>query len=126
MRMASFLLGGIAGAAAVVYVSRNSDKVWSGIMRMAGSANQMMSQSKSMMNNLTSSPTDSLAGQGPAAAKSVKSSGGHNGMSKSQTSNYSMSDVEEIINKDSQLKATVQEILEHNDSQKSEFSPIRS
>ncbi|MFD0867751.1 Uncharacterised protein [Chlamydia abortus] len=121
MRMATFLMGGIAGAAAAIYVSRNRDKVWSGLVQAAGSAQKMMSNSKVFGFASATSQTGASSEPKQPEAKTAGSIADN-----TQTSKYQLKDVEEIVSKDPELTATVQEILEHNQNQKSEFSPIRS
>lgn len=95
MRIGTFLLGGIAGAAAVVYLNRKS---------------------KSMLLSAFSSSSETM-GKAVDKAKDTfvnKSSGGSAFKNFSSTSTNSLNQVENIVKEDPQLKATVSDILHEN------------
>ncbi|TXK76563.1 hypothetical protein [Paenibacillus sp. N3.4] len=95
MKIGTFLLGGIAGAAAVVYLNRKSKS-------MLFSA---FSSSSESMGKVVDKARDSLV------SKSFKESTAKN---TSQTSSNNLNQVEKIVKEDPQLKATVNEILQDN------------
>lgn len=86
MKVGSFLLGGMVGAAAVIYMS---------------------SKSKSMLLSALSSNNQSVGnGAGKTSSPTRSASAGTGGLGR----------VEEIINKEPKLKATVDEILKGNET----------
>ncbi|WP_240413901.1 hypothetical protein [Paenibacillus periandrae] len=89
MRVGSFLLGGLVGAAAVVYLSGRSRSM---LMSSFSSNNQ------SIGNNVNKNG-------------SSHQSAGHNANKSASTERAGLGRVEEIINKEPALKATVDEIL---------------
>ncbi|SDN88252.1 hypothetical protein SAMN04487897_105256 [Paenibacillus sp. yr247] len=95
MKIGTFLLGGIAGAAAVIYLNRKS---------------------KSMLFSAFSSTSESM-GKVVDKAKDTfvnKSFGNSAAKSSSNTSTNSLNQVEKIVKEDPHLKATVNEILSDN------------
>jgi len=94
MRLRSFLMGGIIGAAAVVYMNRyKSSMMFSNFSNAGQSMSKMMDK-----------------------AKSKFSSGS---MSSTQAKDYpDLNKVDEIVNHDSHLKDKVNEILAENEQDK--------
>jgi hypothetical protein len=91
MRIGTFLLGGIAGAAAVIYLNRKS---------------------KSMLFSAFSSSSDSM-GKMVNKAKDTMT-GANDSTSFNTNSTKDLGDVEQIIKKDPDLQHTVNEILIDN------------
>lgn len=95
MKLGTFMLGGIAGAAAVIYLNRKS---------------------KSMLFSAFSSSSDSM-GKVVDKAKDTftsKSFGDSAVRNFSSTSSTGLNQVEKIVKEDPHLKATVNEILHDN------------
>lgn len=95
MKLGTFMLGGIAGAAAVIYLNRKS---------------------KSMLFSAFSSSSDSM-GKVVDKAKDTfasKSFGDSAVRNFSSTSSTGLNQVEKIVKEDPHLKATVNEILQDN------------
>lgn len=95
MKIGTFLLGGIAGAAAVVYLNRKS---------------------KSMLLSAFSSSSESMGKVVDKAKDSFvnKSAGGTAFKNFSSTSMNNLNEVEKIVKEDPHLKSTVNEILHEN------------
>ncbi|MBD0380624.1 hypothetical protein [Paenibacillus sedimenti] len=95
MRFSTFLLGGIAGAAAVIYLNRRS---------------------KSLLFSAFTSPTESMGkvmnkAKDTFVSKNFKDSAAK---SFSNSSSNNLNQVEKIVKEDPALKATVNEILQEN------------
>ncbi|MFD0694867.1 hypothetical protein ACFQZT_12245 [Paenibacillus sp. GCM10027628] len=95
MKIGTFLLGGIAGAAAVIYLNRKS---------------------KSLMLSAFSSSSESMGkvmdrAKDKFVSKTFKDSTAKNF---SSTSSNNLNQVEKIVKEDPHLKATVNEILQEN------------
>jgi Sec-independent protein translocase protein TatA len=106
MRMGMFLLGGIVGAAAVVYINRNN-------MMMSNFSNAGQSVGK-MMDNAKTKFSSMNMGMNRDSEKSNQNSTQSN-------EKTNLSKVEEIVNKDANLKSQVDEILENNNQSSTNF-----
>ncbi|KRE69300.1 hypothetical protein [Paenibacillus sp. Soil750] len=95
MKLGTFMLGGIAGAAAVIYLNRKS---------------------KSMLFSAFSSPSQSMGNVMDKAKETFtsKSVGESTARNFSSTSTNGFNQVEKIVKEDPSLKATVNEILQDN------------
>ncbi|GFZ89502.1 hypothetical protein GCM10008018_39570 [Paenibacillus marchantiophytorum] len=97
MKIGTFLLGGIAGAAAVVYLNRKSKSMlFSAFSSSSESMGKVVDKAKDSFSNRTFNSTST-------APKSFTSTGA-NGLSQ----------VENIVKEDPSLKSTVNEILNEN------------
>lgn len=100
MRWTGFIVGGILGAAAAVYFNRQNKPMLTNLSQMSGNVNQMMKTARAKMLDMALTKkfgSDSIASS---------SSGSKNAAS--------IGDVEQIINKDPQLKQQVDAILQDN------------
>jgi Sec-independent protein translocase protein TatA len=106
MRMGTFLLGGIVGAVAVVYMNRNNGMSMSNLANAGQTVGNMVNKAKSNFSNMNSNM-------------------GMNSNQKTTTdqSNESadFSTVEQIVNKDPELKNKVDEILADGKQNTSEY-----
>lgn len=93
MRMSSFIAGGIMGAAAAIYLSRNNKPIMFSLSQAGESVNRMMDTAMSRMKN--------MADNQPVGQSAADSTGG-------------LDKVEEMAEKDPQVKQQVDEILEEN------------
>lgn len=95
MKLGTFMLGGIAGAAAVIYLNRKS---------------------KSMLFSAFSSSNESMGNVMDKAKGTFGSQTFGNSVAKnfSSTSTNGLNQVEKIVKEDPHLKATVNEILQDN------------
>ncbi|MCY9664741.1 hypothetical protein M5X11_07200 [Paenibacillus alginolyticus] len=95
MKIGTFLLGGIAGAAAVIYLNRKS---------------------KSMLFSAFSSSSESMGKVVDKAKDSLvnKSFGNSSAKSFSTSNSNGLNQVEKIVKEDPHLKATVNEIMREN------------
>ncbi|OCT12504.1 hypothetical protein A8709_32280 [Paenibacillus pectinilyticus] len=95
MKLGTFMLGGIAGAAAVIYLNRKS---------------------KSMLFSAFSSSSESMGKVVDKAKDSFSNKSFGDSMSRnfSSTSSTGLNQVEKIVKEDPHLKATVNEILQDN------------
>ncbi|MEX2460961.1 MAG: hypothetical protein WD469_06615 [Paenibacillaceae bacterium] len=91
MRMGTFLLGGIVGAIAVSYMNRNNGMMMANLANAGQSVGRMVTQAKSKFSNMNSNMS----------------------MDKSSES-ADLPRVQEILNKDPELKTKVDEILAEN------------
>ncbi|MDB5053786.1 MAG: hypothetical protein JWM44_1836 [Bacilli bacterium] len=101
MRMGMFLLGGIVGAAAVVYINRNN-MMMSNFSNAGQSVGNMMDKAKTKFSSMN-------MGMNRDTEKSNQNSTQSNDKT-------DLSKVEEIVNKDPNLKSKVDEILENQSS----------
>lgn len=103
MRIGTFLLGGLVGACAAVYLSnRAKPMLWSAIANSTGLGN-VMNQARSKMGQAASGFTGSQAaspasGSKPAPGSEQQQAGG-------------LDKVQSMVNQDPQVKAQVNEIL---------------
>ncbi|CAG7611854.1 hypothetical protein PAESOLCIP111_01446 [Paenibacillus solanacearum] len=119
MRFGSFLLGGIVGAAAVVYFSnRNKSMLWS-VLSKNGSVGSMMNMNSA--NNDKSDSAKSKFNDTPAFSKSAASTGESHSAKSAKNSDYeevfssgSLGKVSDIVNQDPKLKSQVEDILSGN------------
>lgn len=115
MRMGSFLAGGLAGAAAVVYLYKNKEK----LINMT--ADFMLSGMKSSVKE-SNLPKQADSGV-PANAKISKAdpqfseAGSVSGSANPSASGHELEEVRKWVADDPHLSATVQQILEHNNEQ---------
>ncbi|OPH60883.1 hypothetical protein BC351_16970 [Paenibacillus ferrarius] len=97
MKIGTFLLGGIAGAAAVVYLNRKSKSMlFSAFSSSSESMGKVVDKAKDTFTSKTFNSTST-------APKSFTNSGASN-----------LTQVEKIVKEDPSLKATVNEILSEN------------
>ncbi|TDF99317.1 hypothetical protein [Paenibacillus piri] len=108
MKFGSFLLGGLVGAAAVVYFSKNS--MFFSALSSSQSAGKMMDKAKDRMTKATGKVT---ASDTFTASKTESKSAADHSVHKDAAVG-GLGKVQEIINQDPELKVTVQEILSHN------------
>jgi hypothetical protein len=97
MRVGTFLLGGIAGAAAVIYLNRKS-KSW--MLSAFNSSNASMGNMMDKAKNNFTGKTSSTGNVGKAAT--------------SLSSSNSLDSIGHIVNNDPSVKGTVNEILADN------------
>jgi hypothetical protein len=97
MRMGMFLLGGIVGAVAVVYMNRNNGMSMSNLANAGQSVGNMVNKAKSNFSNMSSNMGMNSNRSNPTT---------------DQSNEYAdLSTVEHIVKKDPELKNTVDEIL---------------
>jgi thioredoxin reductase len=94
MRMSSFVVGGIVGAAAAIYMSRNNKPIMYSLSQAGESVNKMMDTAMNKMKVMTDKQS---------AGQYTDTAGG-------------LDKVEEMAEKDPQVKQKVDEILEENTS----------
>jgi hypothetical protein len=124
MRMGSFLLGGMVGAAVVVYMNtKNKAMLLSAFSGNNSSMGSTMSKAKERITSAfdndkwkggeeaSSSGNSANSANTASSANSTNSTSNHKD-GYSGKSNYGK--IEEIINNEPQLKATVEEILAEN------------
>lgn len=118
MRMGAFLLGGIVGAAAVVYWSNKNKQMFAGLgssdtvshfMNM-GMTSDASGKSQSGTSQTQSYPSNSGSGSGTKAASGKSKNSSNGQLFKEEGFNK----IGDIVNQDPQLKAAVNEILEGN------------
>lgn len=121
MRIGSFILGSLAGAAAVMYINKNKGKLWTVITEAALSTQKTSRHGKKSDAWSANVQTPSGAGSSkPAApATAFASSTSATAPAPAMTGREGVKEVKEWINSDPALSATVQEILEHNNQQHS-------
>ncbi|GIP37501.1 hypothetical protein J31TS4_07810 [Paenibacillus sp. J31TS4] len=122
MRLGTFLLGGLAGAAAVVYLNRRGSML-AGLANSEGTAGQFLNKAKQAVSSFQMGAMSSSSGKSGHQSRSEANGSKHeNARQAAGRQGGSMEQVEHLIDEDPQLKATVQDILQHN--HKSDFSPI--
>jgi Sec-independent protein translocase protein TatA len=111
MRMVTFLLGGILGACAVVYMNRNNGMMLSNITNAGQSVGNMVSKAKSKLSNMN---MDMIKDTNSNNTSSNRINGHSN-------DDENLAKVEEIVKKDPNLKNKVDEILADNNQNTSSF-----
>ncbi|UJF31167.1 hypothetical protein [Paenibacillus hexagrammi] len=105
MRIGTFLLGGLAGAAAVIYLNRKSKSMMlSAFSSSSESMGKVMDKAKDTFTNKSFKDNHYK----DTVSKSYTST------STNTTSSHGLNDVEKIVKEDPSLKATVNEILRDN------------
>jgi hypothetical protein len=116
MRIGTFLLGGLVGAAAVVYFTdkKNRSMMFSAISSPTDSLNKLFGKSKEKA--FESMMGGSMGQTATAATGSTKSGTtvGTSASSATASGKDGLAQVEKIVNEDPQLKRTVNEILSDN------------
>lgn len=121
MKLGSFLLGGLVGAAAVVYLNNKSKSMLFSALSSNQSVGNMMDKAKDRFNGASDSSA-SHAFDGKSNNKSASSSS--NSFKKEDafsSSSNGLGKVEEIIKQDPKLNETVQEIIAQNNNEKETF-----
>lgn len=95
MRMSSFIAGGIMGAAAAMYLSRNNKPIMFSLSQASESVNRMMDTAMDRMKNMMDNRSVGQSGQSTDSAS---------GLDK----------VEKMTERDPQVKQQVDEILKEN------------
>lgn len=137
MRLGTFLLGGIVGAAAAVYVSRNKPSVFASFsdnLGMSGrTMNKINSAAKNMWNGVGQSGQHAAGGSASQEKEqqwkpdSSSASASSSSSASARTAPELLEDhntfkVQELIDDDPQLKAQVNEILAHQSQDSSASS----
>ncbi|WP_010273909.1 hypothetical protein [Paenibacillus senegalensis] len=115
MRMASFILGSLAGAAATVYLYKNKDRLFNLTTDLILSGFQPAASSSQSSQRQAGAQPEASAKQDLAAANTS-----HAAFATGTTSapaNNGLDEVRQWVAKDPNLSATVQEILQHNNEQ---------
>ncbi|MCZ8520569.1 MULTISPECIES: hypothetical protein [Paenibacillus] len=103
MKLSTFLLGGIVGAAAAVYLSNRKGPMLFSALSSSDAMGSLLSAGQDKKEKDKSKRSESKS----ASSRSKKEGGAEDLLSASD----GMSKVEEIVKKDPQLSATVAEIL---------------
>jgi Sec-independent protein translocase protein TatA len=119
MRMGTFLFGGLLGAFAVVYINRNNGMMMSNLSNAGQTVGNMVNKAKSKFSNMNMdmgfiSSNNKMNTNTQPTNNSAQST---NTMAQAQptTSNHpDLAKVEQIVNKDPNLKSKVDEILAEN------------
>jgi hypothetical protein len=109
MRMGTFLLGGIVGACAMVYMNRKNGMMLSNITNAGQSVGNMVNKAKSKFTNMDMD----------MGTSSHNTSG--NNINGHSNHDEGLAKVEEIVKKDPNLKNKVDEILAENNQNASSF-----
>lgn len=113
MRMSGFLIGGILGACAALYFSRNQKPMlltnvdWDKAVDKAG---QIVRSAKTMWD---SASVITAAGE-KSSTSSGKALSGNTSSAKSSSSEASLHQVEQLVSKDAALKRQVDEIMKES------------
>ena len=101
MRMGTFLLGGLMGAAAVVYLNRTSRSMMFSSFTQAGeSVDRMMNKAKSTMKTMPNPMNQTTTASHTSGSSNI-----------TNTTSSDRGQLKEIINEDPKLKSTYNEIL---------------
>jgi hypothetical protein len=109
MRMGTFLLGGIVGACAVVYMNRKNGMMLSNFANAGQSVGNMVSKAKSKFSNMNMDMDTNSNNMGG------------NSINRHSNHDEGLDKVEEIVKKDPNLKNKVDEILADSNQNTSSF-----
>lgn len=122
MRLGAFVLGGLVGAAAVIYLSdrKNRSMTFSAFTSPMDTLGKMMGGNKDLMNktmNAFTNNTNTANNQKPNAATAgiAQSAAAGNTHTASNTASYGangLSQVQKIVSEDPELRKTVNDILQ--------------
>lgn len=115
MRMGSFFIGSLAGAAAVIYMIRNKDKLMNLTTDIVLSGLEPMVSSKSSRGQKAVQSDVSVKHAHTPEQNASKIS--PNSGSSANAGQTELEEVRKWVANDPNLSATVQEILEHNNEQ---------
>ncbi|MFE5317140.1 hypothetical protein ACFQ88_00390 [Paenibacillus sp. NPDC056579] len=110
MKFGSFLLGGLVGAAAVIYINNKSKSMLFSAMSSNQSLGSSADRGRSNERSMDSSNQNKTKMNQTAASSLKKDEHSSSSLSSSST----LGKVEEIISQDPELKSTVNEILAEN------------
>lgn len=119
MRIGAFLLGGLAGAAAVVYLSNRNKQMLAGALNSSDSVSHFMNMAAESPNKTGKSKQSASQSQS-SQSQSFQSSSKKTANQASQSGNDhlfkegGLNTIGDIVSQDPGLKAAVDEILEGN------------